>query len=74
MSIDIFKSRLRGGGARANQLRVSLNPPAITTGLIPENASFMVKAANLPGQAITEIPVNFRGRQLFVAGDRTFET
>ena len=22
----------------------------------------------------TEIPVNFRGRQLFVAGDRTFET
>ena len=74
MSIDIFKSRLRGGGARANQFRVSLNPPAITTGLIPENASFMVKAANLPGQAITEIPVNFRGRQLFVAGDRTFET
>jgi hypothetical protein len=28
----------------------------------------------LPGQAITEIPINFRGRQLFVAGDRTFET
>ena len=74
MSIDIFKSRLRGGGARANQFRVSLNPPAITTGLIPENASFMVKAAALPGQTITEIPVNFRGRQLFIAGDRTFET
>jgi hypothetical protein len=34
----------------------------------------MVKAAALPGQAITEIPINFRGRQLFVAGDRTFET
>ena len=74
MSIDQFKSRLRGGGARANQFRVSLNPPAISTGLIPENASFMVKAAALPGQTITEIPVNFRGRQLFVAGDRTFET
>ena len=74
MSIDQFKSRLSGGGARANQFRVSLNPPAITTGLIPENASFMVKAAALPGQAITEIPINFRGRQLFVAGDRTFET
>ena len=73
-NIDVFKSRLRGGGARANQFRVSLNPPSITTGLIPESASFMVKAAALPGQSITEIPVNFRGRQLFVAGDRTFET
>ena len=73
-NIDVFKSRLRGGGARANQFRVSLNPPSITTGFIPESASFMVKAAALPGQSITEIPVNFRGRQLFVAGDRTFET
>ena len=74
-NIDIFKSRLTGGGARANQFSVSLNPPTgITTGLVPEAANFMVKAAALPGQAITEIPVNFRGRQLFVAGDRTFET
>ena len=73
-NIDIFKSRLTGGGARANQFSVSLNPPTgITTGLVPEAANFMVKAAALPGQAITEIPVNFRGRQLFVAGDRTFE-
>ena len=32
------------------------------------------KGISLPGQTITEIPVNFRGRQLFVAGDRTFET
>jgi hypothetical protein len=73
MSIDLFKSRLKGGGARANQFRVSLNPPA-TVGYSPEETSFMVKAAALPGQAITEIPINFRGRQLFVAGDRTFET
>lgn len=74
-NIDIFKSRLTGGGARANQFSVSLNPPrGITTELVPEAANFMVKAAALPGQTITEIPVNFRGRQLFVAGDRTFET
>jgi hypothetical protein len=28
----------------------------------------------LPGQTIPEVTVNFRGRQLFLAGDRTFET
>ena len=77
MSIDIFKARLKGGGARANQFRVILNsPPALSTpGLdSTESTSFMVKAASLPGQTIAEIPVNFRGRQLFLAGDRTFET
>ena len=77
MSIDIFKSRLTGGGARANQFRVIMNSPAAiaTPGLdSTEATSFMVKAAALPGQTITEIPVNFRGRQLFLAGDRTFET
>ena len=75
MSIDNFKANLTGGGARANQFSVSLNPPSgIATGLVPFSANFMVKAAALPGQTITEIPINFRGRQLFVAGDRTFET
>jgi len=77
MSIDDFKSRLQGGGARANQFRVIMNsPPALATpGLdSTESTSFMIKAASLPGQAITEIPINFRGRQLFLAGDRTFET
>ena len=76
MSIDIFKARLSGGGARANQFRVIMNsPPALATpGLdSTESTSFMVKAASLPGQTIAEIPVNFRGRQLFLAGDRTFE-
>ena len=74
-SIDDFKSQLTGGGARANQFRVTITTPAIFTGLGNlEKTSFMVKAAQLPGQTITEIPVNFRGRQLFLAGDRTFET
>jgi len=75
--INDFKSRLVGGGARANQFRVLMNPPTgiAAPGLaVPELTSFMVKASSLPGQTITEIPVNFRGRQLFVAGDRTFET
>ena len=75
MSIDTFKSRLQGGGARANQFRVIIPSVAgiIGTGLNSETTSFLVRTASLPGQTITEIPINFRGRQLFIAGDRTFE-
>ena len=73
-SIDDFKSNLIGGGARANQYRVILtSPPAITTGLDFNRASFLVKATSLPGQTISEIEVQFRGRQLYMAGDRTVE-
>lgn len=74
-TIDQFKAQLIGGGARANQFRVILNTPSgIATGLIAANAQFMIRSAALPGQSITEIPVQFRGRQLYLAGDREFET
>jgi hypothetical protein len=74
-SIDEFKSNLIGGGARANQYRVIMTtPPAITTGLDINRASFLCKATSLPGQTIGEVPVAFRGRTLYLAGDREFET
>jgi len=73
-SIDEFKAFLDGGGARANQFRVTLTTPTgIATGLPTANASFLIKTASLPGQTITDIPVNYRGRILYLAGDRTFE-
>ena len=71
-SIDQFKANLAGGGARANQYIVTFgNAPGAT---FDNKTQFLVKSTSLPGQTITEIPVNFRGRQLFLAGDRTFET
>ena len=73
-SIDEFKAFLDGGGARANQFRVTLTTPTgIATGLPTTKASFLIKTASLPGQTITDIPVNYRGRILYLAGDRTFE-
>lgn len=36
-------------------------------------STFLVKAANLPASTIGVIEVPFRGRQLKIAGDRTFE-
>ena len=69
-NIDEFKANLIGGGARANQFRVTITPPSgITIGLVTRRTSFLVKAAALPTRAITEIPLKFRGRTIYLAGD-----
>jgi hypothetical protein len=74
-NIDQFKAILSGGGARANQYRITLGTPgAIGTGLDAFKTSFLIKTTSMPGQTITDIPVNYRGRILYVAGDRTFDT
>ena len=77
-SINSFKARLTGGGARANLFEVELGFPsalkgAPTAGVALDEGVFMVKAAELPASNIGDIPVNFRGRILHVAGDRTFD-
>ena len=74
MSIDNFKANLTGGGARANQFRVILNRAPVAPAIEIVKASFLIKAAALPGQTITEIAVPFRGRNLYLAGDREFDT
>ena len=69
--IDDFKANLIGGGARANQFKVTLTPPSeITTGLDVRRTSFLVTASNLPASTLGEIPVPFRGRTIYVSGDR----
>ena len=71
--IDDFKANLIGGGARANQFRVTVTPPpGIATGLDVRGASFLVTTSSLPAQTMGEIPVPFRGRSIYIAGDRTF--
>ena len=75
-TIDSFKSKLVGGGARPNLFEVLLNYPTGTKGDtsdFDEKARFLVKAANLPASNITPIDVPFRGRNLKIAGDRTFD-
>jgi hypothetical protein len=81
-TIDDFKGKLVGGGARPNLFEVQIQLP---TGLgvaspgsgseqsIEEKMRFMVKAAQLPASTVGDIPVAFRGRILHVAGDRTFD-
>ena len=72
LGVDDFKSKLVGGGARANLFKATVNFPAYAGGDV-ELTSFMIKAAQLPASIIAPIMVPFRGRQLQIAGDRTFE-
>ena len=72
LGVDDFKSKLTGGGARANLFKATLNFPGYA-GANVELASFMCKAAQLPASIIAPITIPFRGRQLQIAGDRTFE-
>ena len=70
-NIDDFKANLIGGGARANQFRVTITPPSgIAIGLDVRRSSFLVTASNLPGSTLGEIAVPFRGRNIYVTGDR----
>jgi len=69
---DDFKAKLKGGGARSNLFKATVNFPAYAGG-DAELTSFMCKAAQLPASVMNVIEVPFRGRQLKIAGDRTFE-
>ena len=73
LNIDDFKAKLKGGGARPNLFKATINFPAYAQGDV-ELTSFMCKAAVLPASTMAVIDVPFRGRQLKIAGDRTFET
>ena len=69
--IDDFKANLIGGGARANQYRVTITPPpGISIGLDVRRTSFLVTASQLPASTLGEIVVPFRGRNIYVSGDR----
>ena len=72
-NIDDFKANLIGGGARPNQYRVTITPPAgIAIGLDVRRTSFLCTATNLPAQTLGEIAIPFRGRSIYIAGDREF--
>ena len=73
-TINDFKAVLAGGGARANQFQVTMPFPGFAAaGGETRVMSFLCQATNLPGMTLGEVAVPFRGRQLYIAGDRTFE-
>jgi len=72
LGVDDFKAKLKGGGARPNLFKATINFPGYAGGNV-ELTSFMCRAAQLPASIMSEIIVPFRGRELKIAGDRTFD-
>ena len=73
-NINDFKATLKGGGARANQFQVTMPFPGFAAvGGETRTMSYLCQATNLPGMTLGEVDVKFRGRSLYIAGDRTFE-
>jgi len=76
-TIDRFKSRLSGGIARPNLFEVVLSfPDGVVDPSVNDLESkvrFLVKGAALPASTVTPINIPFRGRNLKIAGDRTFD-
>lgn len=70
-----FRSQMVGDGARPNLFSCSI--PDLTVGINGEtgaetNFYFMARAAQLPGSTVNQVPVNYFGRELKFAGNRTF--
>ena len=72
-NINQFRAQMVGDGARPNLFEVSMPFPGYSS---PQNAqekmTFMCKTAQLPGSTIGVVPVQYFGREVKFAGNRTF--
>jgi hypothetical protein len=72
-NINDFKAKLAGGGARANQFKVTMPFPGYAqVGGEIEDLAFLCTTAQIPAMNVGLVNVPFRGRQIKIAGDRTF--
>ena len=70
-NLSAFTTALQGGGARANQFMVTMagSGAAGLTG----NFHFLCRSAQVPALTIGEVAVPYRGRTIYLAGDRTYD-
>ena len=72
-NINDFKTKLAGGGARANQFKVTMPFPGYAqVGGEIEDLAFLCTSTTIPAMTVGNVNVPFRGRQIKIAGDRTF--
>lgn len=72
MDISAFKGLLGAGGARPNQFRVTLNMPTAVGGTLDQK-SLLVTGAALPASNVNPTIVQYRGREIKLAGERIFD-
>ena len=73
MDINEFKTRLGAGGARPNQFQVILAFPSYVASP-PLSDSILVTGAALPASTVNPAIIQYRGREVKLAGERIFQT
>lgn len=72
-SINNFRAQLTGQGARPNLFEVTVPfPGSVISGDAGNKMVFMCKGAQLPGADISLVEVPYFGRNIKLAGNRTF--
>ncbi len=76
-NVNEFRSNLPNDGARPNLFQVTLQFPS---GIIPGNAlaasrqlQFLCRTSQLPGTTIGQVPIQYFGREVKIAGNQTFQ-
>jgi len=73
-NINDFKAKLAGGGARSNQFKVTMPFPGYAqVGGETEDLAFLCRSTTLPAMNVGVVEVPFRGRKIYIGGDRTFD-
>lgn len=72
-NVNQFRQQLVGDGARPNLFEVRMNVPGYAkTGDVDRKISFMCNSAQLPGSTVGIAPAFYFGREIKVAGNRTY--
>jgi hypothetical protein len=72
-NVNEFRSQMQLDGARPNLFEVSMPFPFFSApGAAAQKLTFMCKTAQLPGSTVGVVPVQYFGRELKFAGNRTF--
>ena len=73
-NVQQFRASLVADGARASLFDISMNLPPVPgiAPLVAASITFKARATSLPGDSISSITVPYFGREIKVAGTRTF--
>ena len=73
-NINDFIAKLAGGVARSNQFKVTMPFPGYAqVGGEIEDLAFLCRSTTIPAMNVGVVEVPFRGRKIYIGGDRTFE-
>jgi hypothetical protein len=73
-NVQAFRASLVTDGARAALFDVAITFPNVlgAPGAPAQQVTFKARSTSLPGDSVSSIPVNYFGREIKVAGTRTF--